>query len=79
MNKKEVLDKFILDLVEELKRENVDREYKEEKMLDIAYIVAPLKQDLLNDKYKDFISNLTEGDYQINYNKDINDSFQKKE
>lgn len=65
-----ILNKFIDDLIKELKRENDDREYREKRKLNIPYIIAPIKQHLLDDVYKEFLTNLSKYTYQINYNED---------
>lgn len=72
---KYILNEFIDDLVKELKRENDDREYYEKSKLNIPYIIAPLKQNLLKDDYKDFISNLSKYNYQINYSEDTSEGY----
>ena len=62
------LQKFLDSLVEELNRENVDREQTGTKQLDIPFIISTLYQSFKNnpDKYNEFIEDLIEwSDYFI--------------
>ena len=69
------LQKFLDSLVEELNRENVDREQTGTKQLDIPFIISTLYQSFKNnpDKYNEFIEDLVEwSDYFIVMNKSQN-------
>ena len=62
------LQKFLDNLVEELNRENVDREQTGIRQLDIPFIISTLYQSFKNnpDKYNEFIEDLVEwSDYFI--------------
>ena len=54
------LQKFLDKFINELKRENSDREYHETRKLDIPFIISTLYQIFNNntDKYKEFISDI---------------------
>lgn len=54
------LQKFLDNFIEELKRENSDRRYREIKEFNIPFIVSSLYQSFKNntDKYTDFIADL---------------------
>lgn len=70
------LQKFLDSFINELKRENNDREYRGARKLDIPFIISTLYQSFNNsvDKYKDFISDLeTWSDYGIIIDNPAND------
>lgn len=70
------LQKFLDNFIEELKRENEDRECHETRELDIPFIISTLYQSFANniDKYKELISDLKEwSDYGIVISKSDND------
>ena len=58
--KNDTLQKFLDNFINELKRENDDREYHETRKLDIPFIISTLYQSFNDntDKYKEFISDL---------------------
>ena len=58
--KNDTLQKFLDNFINELKRENNDREYHETRKLDIPFIISTLYQSFNDstDKYKEFISDL---------------------
>lgn len=69
------LQNFLDSLVEELNRENIDREQTGTKQLDIPFIISTLYQSFKNnpDKYNDFIEDLVEwSDYFIVMNESQN-------
>ena len=69
------LQNFLDSLVEELNRENIDREQTGTKQLDIPFIISTLYQSFKNnpDKYNDFIEDLVEwADYFIVMNESQN-------
>lgn len=70
-----ILNEFIKDLIKELKRENGDREYYGKVKLNIPYIIAPLKQRLLDDEYIEFLNHLSEYTYRISYNEDQSEGY----
>ena len=41
----------------------------------MEYIIAPLKQNLLKEEYKDFITHLSKYNYQINYSEDKSEGY----
>ena len=70
------LQKFLDAFVNELKRENSDREYYGTKKLNIPFIISTLYQSFNNsvDKYTELISDLEKwSDYGINIEKSTND------
>ena len=70
------LQKFLYKFINELKRENNDREYHELRKLDIPFIISTLYQSFDNntDKYKEFISDLRNwSDYGIIIENPVNE------
>lgn len=70
-----IINKFIEDVITELKNENSYGAYYEKKELNIPYMIAPLKQNLHKDEYKNFILDLSKFDYWINYEDDTSDGY----
>ena len=72
----DTLQKFLDKFINELKRENSDREYYETRKLDIPFIISTLYQSFDNntDKYKEFISDLRNwSDYGIIIENPVNE------
>ena len=72
----DTLQKFLDNFINELKRENNDREYHELRKLDIPFIISTLYQSFDNntDKYKEFISDLRNwSDYGIIIENPVNE------
>ena len=72
----DTLQKFLENFINELKRENNDREYHETRKLDVPFIISTLYQSFNNntDKYKEFISDLEKwSDYNVNLDKSRDD------
>ena len=70
------LQKFLDTFVDELKRENSDREYHDTRKLNIPFIISTLYQSFNNntDKYNEFISDLEKwSDYGLIIDKPVND------
>ena len=70
------LQKFLDTFVNELKRENNDREYQNKRKLDIPFIISTLYQSFSKntEKYKEFISDLEKwSDYGLFIDKPEND------
>ena len=70
------LQKFLDAFVNELKRENSDREYHGIRKLNIPFIISTLYQSFNNntDKYKELISDLEKwSDYSLSIDKPVND------
>ena len=72
----DTLQKFLENVITELKRTNEDRKIYDIKGLDIPFIVSSLWQSFNNnpDKYKEFISDLGKwSDYNVNIDESRND------
>lgn len=70
------LQKFLDTFVDELKRENSDREYHDTRKLNVPFIISTLYQSFNNntDKYNEFISDLEKwSDYSLIIDKPVND------
>lgn len=65
-----IINTFIEEVITELKNESSYAAYYEKKEIDIPYLIAPLKQNLHKDEYKNFISDLTKYEYWVNYEED---------
>lgn len=62
-----IINTFIEEVITELKNENSYAAYYEKKELDIPYLIAPLKQNLHKDEYKNFILDLSKYEYWVKY------------
>ena len=72
----DILQKFLDNFINELKRENNNREYHETRKLDVPFIISTLYQSFDNntDKYKEFISDLRNwSDYGIIIENPVNE------
>lgn len=70
-----VIESFIENLVEELKRENDNNELYEKAKIDVPLLIAPLVQNLSNAEYKEFIDVILDHEYSINYEEDKSDGY----
>lgn len=70
-----IINTFIEEVITELKNENSYAAYYEKKELDIPFLIAPLKQNLHKDEYKNFVSDLSKYDYWVNYEEDNSEGY----
>lgn len=70
-NIKRFIDKVALTL----ESENAERQNSNQCKLDIPFMIAPLSQQLIDDKYKELVSDICKYSYSLSYYEDTSDGY----